>query len=403
VIRTTAYQAKPSAAPTTGSTKPTPRAIRRLAIVGCGFVADMYARSFDVHPQLNLHGAFDVDASRARRFAAYHRTHCYNSISALLDDPDVDLVLNLTNPHAHYEVSRACIASNKHVYSEKPIALRLGHVRELIDLAQQQGVLLSAAPCSLLGETAQTLWKAVRENEVGRIRAAYAELDDGMVHRMPYQHWLSESGAPWPYKDEMEVGNVLEHAGYYVTWLVAFFGPVESITAFGSLQLPDKESDDPIEKVAADFSVACLRFSSGVVARLTCSIIAPHDHSLTIVGDDGVLGTNDCWFFRSPVWVRRRIRIRRRVLLMPWRRRLARCGRRHPLPKYRAASRMDWLRGVADMAQALEDGRDPRLSPDFVYHVCEVMLQINNALCAPGHRVITSTFAPIEPMPWAVD
>ena len=379
------------------------RKIRNLAFVGCGFVADLYAGAFSVHPELSLRGVFDIDVARRNKFAAHYKTQAYATLDELLADSEIDLILNLTNPKAHYEVSRACLLANKHVYSEKPLALQLDNAAELVELARMRGLMLSGAPCSLLSETAQTLWKAVRENEVGSIRAVYAELDDGMLHRMPYERWVSESGAPWPYQDEFEVGNTLEHVGYYLTWLTAFFGPVVSVTSFGSVQVTDKRPDEPLQHESADLSVACLKFDSGMVARLTCSIIGPHNHQLQIIGDDGVFGTDDCWFYRSPVWIRRRLQIRRRVLLTPWRRILRLVGVHSPLPKRKGSAQMDWLRGIADMAESVESGRPHRLSAEFALHNCEVMLAIDAGLKAPGHKTILSRFDPIEPMPWSIE
>ena len=165
----------------------------------------------------------------------------YNSLDELLADSRVELVLNLTNPHSHYEVTRACLEAGKHVYTEKPLAMQFDQAQELVELAKARGLHLSGAPCSVLNQAAQSLWKAIREEQVGKPRLVYAEFDDGMVTLMPYKKWLSESGIPWPYKDEFEVGCTVEHAGYPLTWLVAFFGPARSVHAFATTLLPDKE------------------------------------------------------------------------------------------------------------------------------------------------------------------
>ena len=144
------------------------------------------------------------------------------------------MVLNLTNPRSHHEVSKAALLAGKHVYSEKPLAMTMVEATELVELAEQHGLRLASAPCSVLGETAQAVLKALREKAVGTVRDVYAEMDDGMVHRMNYRSWKSVSGVSWPYKDEFEIGCTLEHAGYYLTWLVAMFGAAESVTSFAS-------------------------------------------------------------------------------------------------------------------------------------------------------------------------
>lgn len=372
----------------------------RIAIVGCGFVADYYLKTLPIYPDLEIAGVMDRVPERAAKFSAYHSVPVYPSLAELLADPTVEIVLNLTNPRSHYEVSKAALEAGKHVYSEKPLAMGMSEAEELVNLAEQKGLLISSAPCSLLGETAQTIWKALREKKVGQVRLVYAEMDDGLVHKMPYQSWVSESGTPWPYKDEFEVGCTLEHAGYYVTWLTAFFGPAETVTAFSSCLIPDKETDVPLEVNAPDFSVACIKFASGVVARLTCGIVAPHDHELRIIGDDGVLGIEDCWYYGSPVYIKRMMRIRRKVFMSPWK-------QNYPLVRkpikfgYKGSQQMDFARGVAEMAAAIQENRPCRLSPRFSLHNNEIVLAIQNALETGAPYKLTTTFEPVVPMPWA--
>ncbi|AKG24699.1 oxidoreductase [Calothrix sp. 336/3] len=375
---------------------------KHIAIVGCGYVADYYLQTLPLHAELELVGVMDRIPERAEKFAAYHGiSRIYDSLEALLDDSKVDIVLNLTNPSSHYEVSQACLNAGKHVYSEKPLAMEMWQAQELTDLASQKGLLLSSAPCSLLSETAQTIWKALRENQIGKVRLVYAEMDDGLVHLMPYKQWLSKSGTPWPYKDEFEVGCTLEHAGYYVTWLTAFFGPAESVSAFSDCLIPDKQTDIELNIKSPDFSVACIKFISGVVARLTCSIVAPHDHSLRIIGDEGILGIHDCWYYASPVYIRRSLTIRRRRLEGIWK-------QRYPLVKSapnlgnRGAQRMDFCRGVAEMAAAITEERQCRLGTDFSLHNNELVLAIQNSLDTGSPYKMTTTFEPMAPMDWAV-
>ena len=372
-----------------------------IAIVGCGFVADLYLKALPIHPELELMGVLDRDEDRASRFGQFHSVPVYGSLDELLSDRRVEIVLNLTNPSAHFELSKTCIEAGKHVYSEKPLALDLTEAEKLVELADDRGLQISSAPCSLLSETAQTIWKALRENRVGSVYVVYAEMDDGLVHRMPYKKWLSESGIPWPYKDELEIGCTLEHAGYLLTWLPAFFGPAQTVTAFSSVQIPDKHTDVPLSVDAADFSVACIKFASGVAARLTCSIIAPHDHSLRVIGEDGVLSTNDSWNYRSPVYLRRWLTIRRRMITSPWRTKVPLQGADNPLVRYRGASRMDFCRGVAELWAAVRARRASRLSARFSLHVTELALAIHNATENGGSYTVRSSFDPIDPMPWA--
>ena len=267
----------------------------RIALLGCGFVADYYLATLKSHPEMQVLGVYDRLVDRKVALAGAYGVRGYESLGELLGDQRVEMILNLTNPRDHYTISKAALVAGKHVYSEKPLAMELLEAKELVCLANEQGRMIACAPCSVLGETAQTLWRAVRSAAVGQVRLVYAEMDDGMVHRMQYRAWKSVSGMPWPYKDEFEVGCTLEHAGYYLTWLVTIFGAATTVTTFASTRIADKVPGETLNLDSPDFTVACIQFESGVVARLTSSIVAPHDHSIKIVGDLGVLYADDAW------------------------------------------------------------------------------------------------------------
>src|SRR5439155_1232860 len=143
----------------------------------------------------------------------------------------------------------------------------------------------------------------IREGVIGKVRLVYANFDDGMIApKMSPWTWLNECGVPWPAKDEFEVGCTYEHAGYVLTWLAAFFGPALSVTSFASIQIPDKGI--PVDSMAPDFTVGCIEYADGVVARVTCGLVAPRDKSLTVVGDEGVLFVGNVRNDTGPVMVR---------------------------------------------------------------------------------------------------
>jgi predicted dehydrogenase len=376
----------------------------RIAIIGCGYIADSYLKTLHLYPELQLMGVMDRDKKRSTKFSDYYSVPSYPSLEDLLDDRRVELVVNLTNPRSHFSISKTCLESGKSVYSEKPLAMSFSEAEHLVSLAKQKGLHISSAPSRLLAETAQTLWKALRENVIGTIRLVYAEMDHGLTHRMRYKKWLSKSGTPWPYKDEFEVGCTIEHAEYAVRLLTAFFGPVESITAFSSCQIPDKETEIPLDVNAPDFSVACLKFRSGLVSRLTSSIIAHNNRALRFFGDEGILYTDDISKPRSPVYFKRRLTIRRRTILTPWKRRYPLVSPPPHLVRSRASRlnrEVDFCVGIAELAAALQEGRSCRLSARYCLHTTEVVLAIHNALDKGSSYTVTTSFDPIDPMPWA--
>ena len=382
----------------------------KFAIVGTGYVCDYYLTSLPYNPELELIGVFDRDEARAKVVADKMAVKRYGSLDELLADEEVLIVANLTNPHAHYEVSKACLEAGKHVYSEKPLADDFEEAKALVDLAKSRGLQISSAPCSMLSETAQTLWKALREDAIGTPRIVYAELDDGPVYMMPLDTWVSNSGTPWPYIDEFESGCTVEHAGYWLTWFTAFFGPATRVTAFAHEVIRDK-TDPPLEATTPDFTVGCVEFASGVVARLTFGVVAPHNHELLITGDKGYITLDECWDYRREFYVHDHI-TRHGIGVRP---RLAKAlgfGPRKVKPieapdnghgQSEPLGMMDFCRGITDLGHAIAEGRSPRLSADHALHITELTLAIQHPEKMGTPRVLESTFDPIDPMPWVTD
>lgn len=368
-----------------------------VAIIGTGFVADLYMSSLKSFPGIALRAATDKNPDRLAAFASYWDAQTVADIPALLSlcSKD-DLVLNLTDPRNHYAVSHEVLAAGHHVYSEKPLAMTVDEARALTNQAQQNNLHLSSAPCSFLSETAQTLAAAVRTKSAGDMLLAYAELDDGFISQAPYQHWVSASGAPWPADDEFEVGCTLEHAGYYLTWLMMIFGPVKRVVA----EAAELDTDKPAGG-APDYATGVLTFESGFVARLTCSIIARHDHGLRLFGTEGTLEVRESWNNLAPVRKRTRRRIRRRLVEWPLTKRLRLKAPSHAKAESTKSAAMNFMLGPAEILAAIYEGRESRMPTDFALHMTEVTLAIQSAGFGQGVAEIESRFAPIAPMPWA--
>src|SRR5262249_21003654 len=226
----------------------------------------------------------------------------------------------------------------------------------------------------------------------GQVRLVYAELDEDLVHKVCAGYLPNGVGLSWPAKDEFEIGVTLEHAGYYLAWLAAFFGPARTVTAFGSCLITDKIPGvalDPPD--TPDFTVACIEFESGTIARMTCGIVAPRNRSLTLIGDTGILHVEDMWNYGSPIHIRPRewnrdsmrgplstflARIWRKLvkhveLLKHLERLVNPHGRRYRLARavpefeWPTVLRMDFSRGVEELANAIDEGRASRLSTRF--------------------------------------
>ena len=384
----------------------------KFAIVGTGYVSDFYLTSLPYHPQLELTGVFDQDPARARIIAARAGVRQYESLEAILNDPSVQIVVNLTSPQAHHAISRAALLAGKHVYSEKPLATTLTQSNELIELARAQNRLLSCAPCSLLGESAQTLWRHLRAGAIGKPQLVYAEMDDGPIHQMHPDRWRSESGLPWPWESEFDTGCTMEHAAYITSWLVAFFGPARTVSGMSAQVVPEKMGVAQTHG-APDFSVGCIEFASGVIARLTHSIVAPRNRSLLISGDAGYITMDELWNYDEPFQIRTYHGMSgprkepARTLRQRWRRKSS-VREIEPIKVPTAANApakplatMDYCRGIAELAAAAVHGTPLRLSAELGHHLTELSLALQN-LGPDGASIrIESDFDAIAPMPWA--
>jgi predicted dehydrogenase len=396
-------------------TRAAPQSGMNIAIVGCGYVAEFYGKTLRNYPNLTLVGAYDRNAANLLTFCQRWSAKPCGSLEQLVGDASVQLVLNLTNPRSHYEVTKRCIEAGKHVYSEKPLAMDSEKASELVHLAENRGVYLACAPCSVLGDTAQAVWKAIRENVIGRVRLVYASFDDGMIapKHSPWL-WQNESGVPWPAKDEFEIGCTYEHAGYILTWLGAFFGPALNVTSFASCLLRDKGI--AVESMAPDLTVGCIEYDNGVVARITCSLVAPKDKSLTIIGDDGVLSVADVRDDRCPVYLRkipstgwrhaieRRLNGVRRSCRFPgsstdwhfWER--YRFIKSPPRVLVSQDKPVDFCRGPAELADAIQSRRPCRLSAQLGWHITELIETLQYPERFGFRRKLASSFDAIQPL-----
>ena len=364
----------------------------KIAFVGTGFVADYYMTTLANHPGLMLAGAWDRNTDRLGQFCDFHNVQRYENLDGLLGDSDTTIIVNLTTPESHYAINRSALEAGKHVYCEKPLALHREEAGALVDLARMKGLTLCAAPANALSDAFEAVSNHLATGRIGRPRLVYAEMEDGPVFRANWRDWKSRSGAPWPGVHEFQVGCTLEHVGYGLSWLVGLFGPVSHLSSFSALAFPDKGPGTHDLDLAPDFSVGCLTFESGVVARITCGLAAPRDRSFSAMGDKGTLVARDLWDNRSPIhissdddrtFVQKVVnRIEHNVgRTLPFR---LTAGRVAPyarpadasrLPDY--PSRIDFCRGIAEQARAIGEQRKPFFSGQVSLHLTELALALS--------------------------
>ena len=138
----------------------------KIGLIGCGNISDVYIKNCKRFDMLNLVACADLDRERARSKAEVYDVPRSASVDEVLADPEIELILNLTPPQAHFEVSLRAIEAGKHVYSEKPLALHRDEGRRLMDAAQSRRVRLGCAPDTFMGGALQTARRVLDAGEV---------------------------------------------------------------------------------------------------------------------------------------------------------------------------------------------------------------------------------------------
>ena len=350
-----------------------------LGLVGCGNIAGPYADDLRDYNHLRLKGVTDINLEHARDLAAKHQCLVYPSLEALLDDPAIDLIVNLTVPRAHQVIIQGCLNAGKHVYSEKPLALSSMEAQALVALAKQKNLRLGCSPFTAMGEAQQTAWKVVRSGQLGDVRVVYADVNWGRI----------EGWHPAP-ESFYEVGALWDVGLYPLTLLTTMFGPARRVWAQGKVVLADRVTKEgqPFHISTPYFVVAVIELSGGPLLRLTANFYVSNASTkqtgIELHGDKGSLSLASWVTFDSTVEV-------------------ADFGSGfQAMPLVKAPpDNFRWGRGVAEMAEALLTGRPHRATGEQAAHIVEILEAADISMRKHAAVDLASTFEAPAPMPWA--
>jgi predicted dehydrogenase len=271
-----------------------------IGLVGCGNISSIYLQNIPRYRGLSLRACADTRpeaaAAQAGRFGI-----AALSVDELLARDDIDLVVNLTPPNAHFGISLAALRAGKHVFSEKPLAVDFEEGRRLVDEAERHGLLLGCAPDTFLGAGGRLARRLVDQGAVGTILSGTAFL---MSHGM--EHWHPDPEAFF----KPGGGPILDMAPYYLNALVNLIGPVRRVFALSGTGFAERviTADSPRRgeriKVETPTTVmALLEFASGAQVTFCMSWdVWRHGHpAIELYGTDGSLRVPDPNFFGGAV------------------------------------------------------------------------------------------------------
>ncbi|MEM7257768.1 MAG: Gfo/Idh/MocA family oxidoreductase [Pseudomonadota bacterium] len=247
-----------------------------VGVIGCGNISAAYLNLAGMFNGYTITACADINVDAAQARADEFDINAF-SVDDMLRQPDIDLIINLTVPVAHFDVSSRCLQAGKHVYSEKPYVLSLQEGLELNQLAENNNLRIGSAPDTFLGGAHQAARQFIDAGSAGDIIGGSCAVQSaGMESWHPDPDFFFQVGG----------GPILDIAPYYVSNLVQLIGPVKSIVAMSSrardvrVISSEPRAGDTID-VEVDTSVrAILQFCNGAQVSLVASWdVRSHEHN----------------------------------------------------------------------------------------------------------------------------
>ncbi|WP_270725575.1 Gfo/Idh/MocA family protein [Shimia sp. Alg240-R146] len=331
-----------------------------VGIIGCGNISTTYMRMGQFFRDYKVVACADLNMEAAKARAAEFGLRAL-SIEDLLADPEIEIVVNLTIPNAHFEVSSNILKAGKHVYSEKPFVLTADEGAALKALAEEKGLRIGSAPDTFMGGSHQKAREMIDSGEIGAVTSGTIHvMSGGMEHWHPNPDFFFEPGA----------GPIFDLAPYYLSNLVQLLGPVSRVVAMSSTPNshrtigcgPRNGEKIPVTTPTTVHSI--LQFANGaVISYGTSWDVKDHGHSnMELYGQEGTLYVPDPNFFGGPL----------RLAKGDGSEAIISTG--HPFSQPNDGDNANYRgAGLADMAAAIREGHAHRCNNDLAGHVVEVM------------------------------
>lgn len=345
----------------------------KVGVIGCGNISSIYFKNLKQFGMLDVIACADLDMERARgRAEEFGIKHAY-TVEQMLADPQIEMVVNLTIPKAHAEISLKALSNGKHVYGEKPLAVTREEGREILKLAEIKGLKVGSAPDTFLGGGIQTCRKLVNDGMIGTPVAATAfMMSRGHEHWHPSPEFYYEQGG----------GPMFDMGPYYLTALITLLGPIQRLTGSARISYPQRTvTSEPkqgtvIEVKTPTHIAGVLDFAGGAVGTIITSFDIMGGAGLPnieIYGSEATLRVPDPNRFSGPVMIRYKGS-------NEWR----------EVPLSHGFTENSRGIGVADMAEAIRTGRMHRANGALAYHVLEAMHGFHDASATGKHYIMES-------------
>ena len=272
----------------------------KVGLIGCGHISETYFRGHEYFNNFQIVKCADINQENAKKCAETYGISA-SSVEDLLNDSEIEIILNLTIPRAHFEVAKQSLEKGKHVYSEKPMAVNFSEGQELLELAKSKGLYIGNAPDTFLGGGIQKSIELINDGKIGNIRLGSAIF--------AYPGVQSYHPNPEPWFANNEGGPVMDMGPYYLTALVNLLGPAKSVHGI-STKVFEKRVIGIGPKKDQEFDVKCptsylvnLEFHNKAFIQITLSfdVVAHQRNHIELYGDKGSMIVPDPNMFGGSV------------------------------------------------------------------------------------------------------
>ena len=247
----------------------------RFGIIGCGMIAGWHANAIKAVDGAELVGVTDNYPEGAISFAQKYGVKVFETTELLLESKDIDVICICTPSGLH--ASQAIIAANakKHIVVEKPMALNLTEVDEVIQAVESNNVKMEIISQLRFSPAVKKLKEAVDSGVLGRIVTG-----DIYMKFFRSQEYYNKGG--WRGTWAMDGGGALMNQGIHGIDLLRYvMGPVKNVFANTRTLARNIEVEDT--------AAAVVEFESGAlgVIQATTSIYPGYPRRMEICGDRG--------------------------------------------------------------------------------------------------------------------
>lgn len=343
----------------------------KVGVIGCGNISGIYLTNMPRFDALEVVACADLIHERAVRAAETHGIARALSVEELLADDEIEIIVNLTTPHSHFEVALAAVEAGKSVHGEKPLTVDLDDAEALLSAAAARNVRVGAAPDTFLGAGIQTCRQLIDEGAIGEPVAATAFM---MIHG--HEGWHPDP----EFYYQPGGGPMLDMGPYYLNALVNLIGPIERVSGSTRITFPERTiGSEPLRgtKIAVEIPThlaGVLDFENGAIGTIVTSfdVWATNLPHIEIYGTEGSLSVPDPNTFGGPVRVFR-----------------SGASQWEDVPVTRRFAGNSRGLGVADMAIAIRSGMAHRTSGELGLHVLEVMHALQQSSDSGSHVQLT--------------